>query len=289
MSARLPGFRYVERLRVRWVEVDLQKIVFNGHYLMYLDTAMAGYWRALALPYEATFSALNGELFVKKAELEYHAPAELDDLLEIGLACERVGNSSVRFKAGIYRDRRLLVSGHVVYVYASASAHHRQSLAVPETLRQAFAAFEAGDDMLQVSLGTWAQWAEAAAALRQQVFVAEQGIPAEMACDAGDALAVHAVAHNRMGLAVAAGRLLPAQAGQGRIGRMAVTRGLRGAGVGQQLLNALERAAAQRGDHSVMLHAQASAVGFYAQAGYRAQGEAFIEAGIEHLEMTKRF
>ena len=42
-------FRFVQPLRVRWSEVDLQAIVFNGHYLMYFDTAVAGYWRALAL------------------------------------------------------------------------------------------------------------------------------------------------------------------------------------------------------------------------------------------------
>jgi len=36
-------FRFFHRLRVRWVEVDMQKIVFNAHYLMYFDTAMADY------------------------------------------------------------------------------------------------------------------------------------------------------------------------------------------------------------------------------------------------------
>ena len=46
-------FRCVHRLRVRWAEVDMQKIVFNAHYLMYIDNAMSDYWRALALPYEA--------------------------------------------------------------------------------------------------------------------------------------------------------------------------------------------------------------------------------------------
>ena len=45
-------FRFFHRLRVRWAEVDMQKIVFNAHYLMYLDTAVADYWRVLALPYE---------------------------------------------------------------------------------------------------------------------------------------------------------------------------------------------------------------------------------------------
>ena len=47
-------FRFFHRLRVRWAEVDLQKIVFNAHYLMYVDTAIADYWRALALPYYIT-------------------------------------------------------------------------------------------------------------------------------------------------------------------------------------------------------------------------------------------
>src|SRR5712691_3602928 len=39
------------RLRVRWAEVDMQKIVFNGHYLTYIDTAIAEYWREIGLPY----------------------------------------------------------------------------------------------------------------------------------------------------------------------------------------------------------------------------------------------
>ncbi len=43
-------FRCLDPLRVRWAEVDLQQIVFNGHYLMYFDTAVAAYWRRLAMP-----------------------------------------------------------------------------------------------------------------------------------------------------------------------------------------------------------------------------------------------
>jgi hypothetical protein len=50
-------FRFFHRLRVRWAEVDMQKIVFNAHYLMYFDTAIADYWRALALPYEEAMHA----------------------------------------------------------------------------------------------------------------------------------------------------------------------------------------------------------------------------------------
>ena len=61
--------RFTHRLRVRWVEVDMQKIVFNAHYLMYLDTAISDYWRALAMPYAAAMADLGGDLYVKKATL----------------------------------------------------------------------------------------------------------------------------------------------------------------------------------------------------------------------------
>ena len=57
-------------LRVRWSEVDMQRIVFNPHYMTYFDTAFSDYWRQLALPYEASMQALGGELFMKKATVE---------------------------------------------------------------------------------------------------------------------------------------------------------------------------------------------------------------------------
>ena len=63
-------FRFFHRLRVRWAEVDMQKIVFNAHYLMYFDTAVADYWRALAMPYEEAMQQLQGDLYVKKATVE---------------------------------------------------------------------------------------------------------------------------------------------------------------------------------------------------------------------------
>jgi hypothetical protein len=59
-------FRSFTRIEVRWAEVDAQKIVFNAHYLMYADVAITNYWRQLAIPYEAGFASLGGELFVKR-------------------------------------------------------------------------------------------------------------------------------------------------------------------------------------------------------------------------------
>lgn len=278
-------FRFFHPLRVRWAEVDMQKIVFNAHYLMYFDTAVGDYWRALALPYEAAMEHLGGDLYVKKASLEYHASARYDDQLAIGLKCERIGNSSIQFRGGVFRGDQLLVAQELVYVYANPATQTSQ--AVPQELRDTLTGFEAGEGMVDLRLGGWTQLGDAARRVRTEVFVQEQQIPLELEWDEDDASALHAVAYNRLGMPVATGRLLQHGPQVARIGRMAVSRVLRGSGLGRDILCALMDAARQRGDRSVILHAQRSAEGFYRQLGFEGQGETFEEAGIPHLEMHR--
>ena len=278
-------FRFFERLRVRWVEVDLQKIVFNGHYLMYFDTAVAGWWRALALPYHETMAALDGDLFVRKAELEYLASARYDDLVDVGVRTARIGNSSLVLGCAVFRGDQLLVSGELVYVFANPAT--QKSLPLPQALRDVLQAFDTGQPMVDVRVGTWDALGREAGAIRKQVFVEEQGIPAELEWDAGDALCLHAVAYNRFGLPLATGRLLEHEPGTAKIGRMAVLATMRGSRVGRAVLDALMQAARARGDRQVLLHAQSSAAGFYRRAGFEAQGAEFDEAGIPHLAMVK--
>ena len=278
-------FRFSDRLRVRWAEIDAQKIVFNGHYLMYFDTAIAGYWRALALPYAAAMEHLGGDLFVRKATVEYEASARYDDVLDVGMRCARVGNSSILFGAAVFRQDELLVSGELVYVFADPLS--QTSKPVPAALREMFTAFEAGETMLDVRLGDWATLGTHAQAIRTAVFIAEQKIPMAMEWDEADRGCVHAVAFNRLGMPLATGRLLQHAPGVARIGRMASLRALRGSGVGRQVLDALMQAARARGDTEVVLNAQTSASAFYARAGFMPRGPEFDEVGIAHVEMTR--
>ena len=278
-------FRLIRRLRVRWVEVDMQQIVFNGHYLMYFDTAVADYWRAVAMPYHETMHQIGGDLYVKKASVEYHASATLDDYLEVGLRCERIGNSSMTFVGAIFRGDQLLITGELVYVYADPAV--RKSLPVPAVLRGMLEDFERGADMVQMRTGAWSELQTLAAPLRTKVFVDEQKVPAEMEWDADDATALHAVAVNRMGFALATGRLLQHAPGVGRIGRMAVQQQMRGSDLGRRVLQTLMDAARARGDREVLLHAQCSAEGFYRRAGFEPRGAVFEEAGMAHIEMVR--
>jgi YbgC/YbaW family acyl-CoA thioester hydrolase len=278
-------FRFFHRLRVRWAEVDMQKIVFNAHYLMYVDTAIAEYWRVLALPYEEAMQQLDGDLYVKKATVEFHASARMDDRLEIGMRCARVGNSSILFESGIFRGDELLITCELVYVFANPQT--QKSKPVPAPLRDVLTGYEAGEPMVQLRTAGWSELGEAAQRIRTEVFVEEQRIPAELEWDEADATAIHVVAFNRLGQGVATGRLLQQAPGVARIGRMAVNRMLRGSGVGRQVLQALMDAAARRGDREAVLHAQRSAAEFYLGMGFEPRGAEFEEAGIAHIEMAR--
>ncbi len=279
------AFRFFHRLRVRWAEVDMQKIVFNAHYLLYADTAVADYWRALGLPYEEALHRLQGDLYVKKATVEYHASAKMDDRLDIGMRCARIGNSSMAFECGIFRDERLLVTVDLLYVFADPAT--QTSRPVPQALRDCLEGYERGEAMVTVRTGSWDELGDAAREIRERVFVREQGIPVEDEWDEADAGCVHAVAFNRLGMAVGTGRLLPAEGGSAKVGRMAVHEVLRGTGVGQSLLGALVEVARGRGDQEAVLHAQRSAEGFYARQGFVAAGEPFDEVGIPHIAMVR--
>jgi len=136
-----------------------------------------------------------------------------------------------------------------------------------------------------IRLGDWATLGPHATAIRFEVFVDEQKVPAEIELDDMDAVCLHAVAYDDAGNAIGTGRLLP----DGHIGRMAVRQPGRGTGVGGAILTLLLEKARERGDAAVVLNAQTVAAPFYARHGFVQQGEQFEEAGIAHVEMRLQF
>ncbi len=129
-------------------------------------------------------------------------------------------------------------------------------------------------------LGDWAQLAESASKIRFDVFVNEQKVPAEIELDEFDAVSLHAVVFDGAE-PVATGRLLP----DGHIGRMAVAQVARGKGVGGLVLQALIDEGKKRGFKEFVLSAQTHAMGFYAKYGFVAEGDVYLDAGIDHKDM----
>jgi predicted GNAT family N-acyltransferase len=118
--------------------------------------------------------------------------------------------------------------------------------------------------------------------LREQVFIIEQSVPRELEWDGEDEASSHFLAVNEAGQPLGCARLLPS----GQIGRMAVLAEHRGRGLGMRLLNEAIEHAKRLGFVRVTLHAQTHAADFYAKAGFRPEGDVFMEAGIPHQSMA---
>ncbi len=123
-------------------------------------------------------------------------------------------------------------------------------------------------------------------AIRQQVFVEEQGVPVELEWDEHDDTALHFLAELD-GNAVATARLILDDADTARIGRMAVLAGCRGRGIGRALMQTVTNCAEQRGISCLKLYAQVQVIAFYERFGFEAQGEIFQDAGIPHRAMFR--
>lgn len=133
-------FHLSTQLRVRWAEADMQGVVFNGHYLTYADIGTTEYFRALKQTAGGAIGAQGNDFFAVRTVLEYHAPALYDDLLDVHVRIARLGNSSMQFVIGIFREKELLTTGELVYVHADQQS--RRPEPIPEAFRAAVKAFE---------------------------------------------------------------------------------------------------------------------------------------------------
>ena len=138
-------------------------------------------------------------------------------------------------------------------------------------------------DAGRVELTDWATTGSAIRAIRETVFIHEQGVPVELEWDGLDLSCAYVLAWNDRGEAIGTARMQQ----NGTIGRMAVLKDWRGRGVGRALLQTLLELATRQGLARVTLSAQIHALGFYERAGFHVVGEPFIDAGIPHRKMVK--
>ena len=191
-------------------------------------------------------------------------------------------------------DLKFGAAGSVVDLFAETRLNHHARLvlggvcAAESALRlKHFFASKRGMDTsvkpeFKVKTATWPDDQSTLKAIRFEVFVEEQKVPAEEEIDAHDPVSIHAIVWTD-GTAAGCGRLLP----DGHIGRMAVRKPYRGRGVGAFVLQHLIERARQRGDHEVVLSAQTHAMGFYQKFGFVVEGGEYLDCNIRHRDMRK--
>jgi acyl-CoA thioester hydrolase len=135
------AFRYY--LRVRYIECDAQKVVFNSRYSEYVDVSINEFLRAAGVLKD--FTEGNLDFQVVKQTVEWKAPARFDQVLELSITATRLGSTS--FTVGTdFRiagsDSRVIVTVETVYVLVDAATLTK--LPLPDGLRAALTAGAAG-------------------------------------------------------------------------------------------------------------------------------------------------
>ncbi|WP_078428693.1 acyl-CoA thioesterase [Alkalihalobacterium alkalinitrilicum] len=131
----LDNFRFHYPIRVRYSEIDGQKIVFNAHYSTYVDVASTEYFREVIGANWMELAETNTfDIVLAKITLEYHQPAKLDDLLHVYCRVKRIGKSSLTCSYVIAREgtNDILVTADAIQV--SYNNEKGKSQPIPEDI-----------------------------------------------------------------------------------------------------------------------------------------------------------
>lgn len=137
-------FRFAWPFRVRYAEVDGQKVVFNAHYLTYFDTSITEYFQALPFDYMGRVELTGEDFHTVRTLVEYKKPILFNEDIEVHVRVSRVGRSSLTFLLEIHPQgaEELRATGEVVWVNTDETTH--SSVSVPDELRDLLTAFEGG-------------------------------------------------------------------------------------------------------------------------------------------------
>jgi acyl-CoA thioester hydrolase len=108
--------RFTHPLRVRFAECDPQGVVFNAHYLAYLDIGMTELWRAAFGSYQAMLDR-GLDMVVVEARLRFHSPARFDDELRLEIGISRLGTTSISTDHRVARGHDLIAQAELHHVF----------------------------------------------------------------------------------------------------------------------------------------------------------------------------
>ncbi len=130
----LDAFPHRQIITTRWRDNDVYGHVNNVVYYSWFDTAVNGY-----LVESGVLDFANGKTvgLVVETHCNYYQPVAFPDQITAGVVVEKIGNSSVRYKVGIFRndETEASASGHFIHVYVDADT--RRPVSLPDNLRQA--------------------------------------------------------------------------------------------------------------------------------------------------------
>lgn len=108
MTIEGPILPFAVQERVRWSDCDPLGIIYYGTYIRFFEAAEHEMFRQAGLPYEVMRVQRQVQLPRKAFQVEFHSPAEMDELLEIRVGVARFGETSLTLRFEAYRAHDLV-------------------------------------------------------------------------------------------------------------------------------------------------------------------------------------
>ena len=122
---------YHHQTRIRYVDCDMQGVVYNSHYLTLIDDAFDCWLREIDRDFEEKFGS---EVMLKKADIVWESPARFADTLDIECHVARWGNTSFdAFFAGSVSSTRVF---EATITYVCVDHENYQPISIPSFIRE---------------------------------------------------------------------------------------------------------------------------------------------------------
>ncbi len=120
--------------RIYWEDTDAGGIVYHANYLKLAERARTDWLRELGYGQRQLHSAMGGAFVVKRCNINYHAPAFLDDMVTVHTALQHSGAVRLELQQRVKRADILLADLAVELVYLQ----HGKPARMPNELQQIF-------------------------------------------------------------------------------------------------------------------------------------------------------
>ena len=128
--------RHFTTIQTRWQDNDVFGHVNNVVYYAWFDTAVNGWLIDRGLLDPAASSIIG---LVVETGCSYAESVAFPEPVSIGIAIDRLGSSSVRYRIGVFREHGdlAIAQGHFTHVYVDRAS--QRPVPIPDAIRAAMA------------------------------------------------------------------------------------------------------------------------------------------------------
>ena len=126
---------HLNKIKVRYSEVDCQKIVYNSHYLTYFDISLSEMLED-CFDQDEYINNTNNDFHTVGVQMNFNSPARLNDQLEVYTGIKKLGNSSMTFLQEIYKAGSDIILNEASITWVNTNQNSMKSETIPNDIRK---------------------------------------------------------------------------------------------------------------------------------------------------------